>query len=433
MQRWVSIIIAVFMFVSGSARADAVTDALVNLLVDGGNTYAWKEVALPGTVCGDGSQYRFYFYNSGSPNLIFYFEGGGACWDYDTCSGRSGLLGAAHPNGIATGYMSTFEPKYVSPIVNGADPGIPFRSRTNLVTQGWSVVYMPYCTGDVHVGNNLKTYADPTGQQPPLTWHHAGYTNTLAAVDYVKAQMPPVQKLLVSGFSAGGTATSASYYFLRKRLNPQRGYLLNDSGPIYPAPNASSLSRPLHDTIRAAWALDSVFSQLPASFDPNDFGSINRMVATEFPSDQLAFTAYTRDYNFSRFSYESFLKPNDKESVLSYWNTDENALVAQLSPLPNWSYFIPYERQINSSHCSTIITFMGSHACQKMVKKTGWWWLFSTQPYECKSELVPMATFLSRFIGNGTVTRIMEPPNGYNANDVGMQIVAPIINAAAGL
>jgi hypothetical protein len=68
-----------------------------------------------------------------------------------------------------------------------------------------------------------------------------------------------------------------------------------------------------------------------------------------------------------------------------------------------------------------------------MVKKTGWWWLFSSQPYECKSELVPMDTFLSRFIGNGAVTRIMEPPNAYNANDVGMQIVAPIINAAAGL
>lgn len=433
MQRALGSIFVVLLLVSGSARGDAVTDALTNLLVDGGNTFAWKEVALPGTVCGDGSQYRFYFYDSGSPNLVFFFEGGGACWDYDSCSGRAGLLGAAHPNGIPANYITTFQPKYVSPVVNGVDPGIPFRSRTNLVTKGWSAVYMPYCTGDVHVGNNVKTYADPTGQQPPLTWHHAGYTNTLAAVDYVKKQKPSLQKLLVTGFSAGGTATSASYYFVRRKLAPQRGYLLNDSGPIYPAPSASSLSMPLHTTIRAAWALDTVFSLLPAGFDKNDFGSVNRVVAAEFPGDQLAYTGYSRDYNFSRFSYEKFLQPNDKESVLSYWNTDENALVAQLAPLSNWSYFVPYERQLNSSHCSTIITFIGSHACQKMVKKTGWWWLFSTQPYECQSELVPMETFLNRFIGDGTVTRIVEPPNAYNASDVGMQIVAPIINAAAGL
>jgi hypothetical protein len=425
--------LALLLIGAGAARASGITDAIVSILVDGGNSYPWTEVALPGTVCGDGSQYRFYFYDSGSPNLVFYFEGGGACWDYDTCSGRAGVLGAAHPNGIPTGYITTFEPKYVSPVVNGADPGIPLRSRTDLATKGWSMVYLPYCTGDVHVGNNVKTYTDPTGVQPPLTWHHAGYTNTLAAIDYVKARKPGLQKLLVGGFSAGGTATSASYYFVRTGLAPQRGYLLNDSGPIYPAPNLASLSRPLHTTIRAAWALDSVFASLPASFDRNDFGSINRMVSVEFPGDQLAYTAYTRDYDYSRFSYERFLTPNDKNSVLAYWNTDENALVAQLAPLSNWSYFIPYERQINNSHCSTIITFIGSHACQQMVHKTGWWWLFSTQPYECKSELVPMATFLSRFINQGTQTRIVEPPNGYNANDLGMEIVAPLINAAVGL
>ena len=431
-RRYCGIVAAVLVLAGGSARAQGITEAVLQLLVDGGNTYAWREVELPGTKCGDGSQYRFYFYDSGSKNLVFYFEGGGACWDYDTCSGRAGVLGAAHPNGIAPGYITSFQPKYVSPIVNGADPGIPFRSRTDLVTRGWSVVYMPYCTGDVHVGNNVVTYVDPTGQQPPLTWNHAGYTNTLAAIDYVKQKMPSVEKLLVSGFSAGGTATSASYYFVRRALAPQRGYLLNDSGPIYPAPNVWSLSHPLHQRIRASWALDSVFQGLPASFDRTDFGSINRMVSVEFPNDRLAYTAFTRDYNYSRFSYESFLTPNDQASVLSYWQTDENALVAQLSGMPNWNYFIPYERQLNSSHCTTIVTFIGSHACQQMVKKTGWWWLTSTQPYTCKSEFVPMETFLARFIG-GTVTRIQEPPNGYNANDLGMLIVAPIINAAAGL
>jgi Pectinacetylesterase len=418
-----------------AAHAETLLEAIINVLVDGGNNYNWEKVALPGTQCGNGSQYKFFVRRTASPNLMFFFEGGGACWDYDTCSGRAGVLGAANPNGIADDYMTQFTAKYVSPIVNGADPGLPLRARTNLVTKDWNIVYMPYCTGDVHVGNRNATYVDQTGAQPPLAWRHSGYTNTRAAIDYAHGQFPSVNKLLVTGYSAGGTATASAYYFVRRGINPTRGYYLNDSGPVYPAPNGTFKSRALHDQIRASWDLDSVFNLLPPSFDKRDFGTINRMVATEFPGDQIAYTGYTRDYNYSRFSYERFLTPNDKESVLGYWGQDENNLVSQLSAYSNTSYFIPYSRAINVSHCSTIITFIGSHACQRMEKKKHWWEYLEWPPgqsYKCYSEFVPMETFLHRFINNNTVTRIKEPVNGYNDQDPGMQIVGPLINAALG-
>jgi hypothetical protein len=317
--------------------------------------------------------------------------------------------------------------------VNGADPGLPLRSRTDLPTKGWNVVYMPYCTGDVHVGNNVVTYSDQTAQEPPLTWHHAGYTNTLAAVDYAKTSFPNVQKLLVTGFSAGGTATSAAYYFVRGGINPKRGYLLNDSGPIHMAPNTSYRSRFLHDEIRQSWSLDSVLAQLPSSFDTNDFGTINRMVAKTFPNDQLAYTGYTRDYNYSRFSYDRFYTPNDKETVLGYWKGDQDNLVAELKPYKNWSYFIPHHRPINESHCSTLVTFMGSHACQSMQKKKYLWEYLEYplgQSYKCYSEFVSMEAFLDKFINQDQVVRIYEPVNWYNQEDPGMKIVAPLINAA---
>jgi hypothetical protein len=417
------------------AAAETLLEGLLNVIVDGGNNYAWQKVALPGTKCGNGSQYKFFMRKTSSPNLLFFFEGGGACWDYDTCSGRAGVLGAANPNGIADDYMTQFTAKYVSPLVNGADPGIPGRSRTDLPTKDWNIVYMPYCTGDVHIGNRQTTYTDTTGGQPPLTWNHAGYTNTTAAISYAHAQIPSVNKLLVTGFSAGGTATAAGYYFVRNGINPTRGYYLDDSGPVFPAPNASSWSRSLHTKIRASWGLDSVFSQLPSTFDQNDMGSINRMVALQFPSDQIAYTGYTRDYNYSRFSYERFLSPNDKESVLGYWDEDQDHLVSQFNGFSNTSYFIPYARQINASHCSTIITFIGSHACQQMEKKRYWWEYLEWPPgqtYKCYSEFVGMDLFLNRFINSNTRTRIHEPVNHYNDEDPGMQIVAPLINGAIG-
>ncbi|WP_277989490.1 pectin acetylesterase-family hydrolase [Corallococcus sp. NCSPR001] len=417
----------------GAAHAEVLVEGIVDVLVDGGNTYPWQKVTLPGLKCGNGSQYKFFVHKTGSPNLLFMMEGGGACWDYDSCSGRLGILGAANPNGISDDYMTQFTAKYVSPIVNGADPGLPFRDRKDIVTKGWNIVYLPYCTGDVHIGNNAKVYTDTTGGQAPLTWYHNGYNNTLAAANYAKQQFPSVQKLLVTGYSAGGTSTSAGYYFIRKAINPAKGYMINDSGPIFMAPNANSLSRPLHNQIRSSWNLDSVFSTLPASFNINDMGSINKMVATEFPNDQLAYTGYTMDYNYSRYSYERFKTPNDEASVHAYWKQDQDAFVTELNKYNNFSYFIPHHRAINASHCSTIITFVGAHACQRMEKK--YWYEYIDSPWQswaCHSEFVPMDVFLSRFINNNQRIRIYEPANNYNNEDAGMSILAPLINGALG-
>lgn len=399
-------------------------------VIDGGNTYAWQQIELPGTMCGDGSQYRFYVYDSPtSNNLLISFEGGGACWDYDTCSGRAGVLGAAHPNGIPNNYSADFEPQYVSPMVNGADPGIPLRPKKDIATKGFDVVYMPYCTGDVHVGNNVKTYYDPNNVEPPLVWRHVGFNNTVAAMAYLHTRFPSINKLLVTGFSAGGVATSAAYYEARRTLQPAKGYLLNDSGPVFPAPNTSYNSRPLHDLITVQWNMASLYATLPASFNPNDFGSINSMVSSQFPNDQLAYTGYSSDYNFSRFSYERFYPNMTQAAVLAKWRQDQANLVAQMNTLPKYSYHIPWHRPINDSHCSAIITFIGSHACPTVRKK--YWYEFPVgQTWKCPSGQTPFENFLTKWLTNDQMSRIREPENYYNNEDLGMQIVAPLINDA---
>jgi len=412
-------------FALAQARAVGIED-----VVDGGNTYAWQKVELPGTVCGDGSQYRFWYYDSPtSNNLLISFEGGGACWDYDTCSGRAGVLGAAHPNGIPADYIHDFQPKYVSPLVNGADPGIPGRAKKDIATKGFDVVYMPYCTGDVHIGNNVKTYTDPTGVNPPLTWRHNGYNNTVAALNFLHTRFPSVNKLLVTGFSAGGVASHAAYYFARRTLMPTKGYMLNDSGPTFPAPNATYKSRPLHDLIKTSWNLTSVYSQLPAPFDQNDFGTMSDMIAQQFPTDSLAYTGYSSDYNFSRFSYERFYPGITKATVLAYWRADQTNFINKMKTYANFSYHIPWHRPINDSHCSAIVTFMGSHACSKIRKKY-WWEIPWPQSWKCTGTFRSIETFLANWLTNNQQQRIAETENYYNNDDLGMQIVAPLINDA---
>jgi Pectinacetylesterase len=415
-------------FLPRAARAIGIED-----IVDGGNTYNWQRVELPGTVCSDGSQYRFWYYDSpSSNNLVIMFEGGGACWDYPSCSGQAGILGAAHPNGIPTDYITQFEPQYVSPIVNGADPGIPLRPKNPIVTNGWDVVYMPYCTGDVHVGNRVVTYTDPTGQNPPIVFRHNGYNNAVAALNYLHTRFPSINKLLVTGFSAGGVASSAVYYQARRTLLPVKGYLLNDSGPIFPAPNATYNSRPLHELIRVQWNLQSLYDQLPASFNPNDFGSMNAVVVTEFPGDRFAYTGYSSDYNFSRFSYERFYPGITQAGVLQKWRQDQANLINQIKSYSAYSYHVPWHRPINDSHCVSIITFIGSHACPT-VRKKKWYEVFEwpwTQSWKCPSGFTPFETFLDKWINNNQQVRIVEPENYYNNEDPGMQIVGPLINDA---
>jgi hypothetical protein len=49
----------------------------------------WLKVEVPGTVCGDGSQYKFFVnYKEGAKDLVVMLEPGGACWDYAGCSGQ---------------------------------------------------------------------------------------------------------------------------------------------------------------------------------------------------------------------------------------------------------------------------------------------------------------------------------------------------------
>ncbi|MEM6928935.1 MAG: pectin acetylesterase-family hydrolase, partial [Myxococcota bacterium] len=433
---------------ASSAEAQDLS-GLISLLVDTGTPRTWTEYNPAGNVCGNGTQFRFYVHENdpGDPdNVLFYFEGGGACWTYDGCAGLSGVLGAANPNGISPNYMTGLQQEYASPLVNGADPGLPGRSRNDLFTKDWNVVFVPYCTGDVHVGNSTQTYTDPaTGAS--LTYHHNGYANTQAVIQWVDNRWPSMGDLLVSGYSAGGTGTSANYYFIRSALADNmaatggRGYYLNDSGPLFPAPNSGSNSRALHDTITTAWALGSVFANIPASlktpgnpngFDLDDYGTLNRAVATQYPNDQFAYTAFSMDFNYSRFSYERFLANPTQAEILADWQEDQADLVTLLDTLPNFSYHLPWERPILDSHTSTTVTFIGSHACDQMEKKRYWWEYLQfpwSQTYKCYSEFLPMETFLDRWYGGG-VSRVVEPENGYNDEDPGMQLVKALVDAA---
>ncbi len=352
MRKWLLLAVAF------AACGDNDIETIQNPVRDSYDT--WIKVEPPGVVCGNNTQYKFFVnYSDKSDNLVVVFEPGGACWDYESCTGKNGIRGAANVNGLEDDHHKLAG--FISPFLN--------RFAADTSTQDWNYVYVPYCTGDVHTGNNVATYTDEGGTES-VEFHHDGHDATQNVVQWLDANFTHVPKMFVTGCSAGGVGSLVNYYFLRNGVSAvERGYMLDDSGPVFPS---SGYSAQLHAKIRAAWNVDSLGGQLPDGFTFDDMGTLNTALADAFPNDRLAITYFRRDFNFSLYSYERFYNFPPKEEILRMWNEDTKLLTDLYDTRDNLHYFIPYYRNVNDSHCSTLFSFASSDIEAKNMTLEQW-------------------------------------------------------------
>ena len=348
----------------------------------------WQPIVIPGAFCSDGSPYKIFTMSSKGilneqagyrNNLLIYFEPGGACWDYASCSGSTDKWGAANPNGIPDNHMSLFDflskKRKGGSVMGIISPLILYNNPSGYYSQTsrWNKVFFPYCTGDVHLGYKKAIYQNPNAQEPPLIFLHYGARNVELSIKYLKEKFGHVEKLMVSGCSAGGTGALGNYHFFRKHLQPKKSYLINDSGPIVPS---NSNQGPMHNKIDLAWNIPYITQKLTMDF-PNhpsahDFGSISSLLAEEYPRDKLSISLFKRDGIFSSYSYSEFFHldpriPEEKNAILSLWQEDIDTLISQYDQHQNLSYFIPYMRNLNDSHCTTLLTYKGTEINQSNI------------------------------------------------------------------
>ncbi|KAG3033985.1 hypothetical protein PC121_g2276 [Phytophthora cactorum] len=172
------------------------------LIYPGGNTRcAFNDYTDSETTFSTNSTYFFQvFPNGGSDKskLMIFFQGGGACTDKETCSfGLQCSLGAS-----AT----------LTTVATSSSAGVLNRSISDNMFKDWNIVFIPYCTGDVHAGNRiLEPYESSTAEllgEPQClglnyTMYLNGYNNTQAALDWALENYPDVDNLIVGGESAG--------------------------------------------------------------------------------------------------------------------------------------------------------------------------------------------------------------------------------------
>jgi hypothetical protein len=154
-----------------------------------------------------------------------------------------------------------------------------------------TVVFVPYCTGDVHGGDRVTTYPSPLPGAPAITWHHVGRANVAAFLSRLAPTFPEPAKVVVAGASAGGFGALANYPLIRSQWPRAKGYLIDDSGPpligdAIPAAN------------RAAWYSSWNLGASLDGFCPgcqSDLSGGLREIARRYPGDRLALVSHLQD------------------------------------------------------------------------------------------------------------------------------------------
>jgi hypothetical protein len=173
-------------------------------------------VTIPGAICRDGSATGIGVnLNPASTKLMIFLEGGGACWNVLTCAENPSTFGSSD---FAAAFSGSGGQEGGSGIFNRNDPNNPVAD--------WSMVYIPYCTGDVHGGNNDAGQVDGVGAQQFM-----GYVNVGLDLQRIVPTFPNVTEVLLTGASAGGFGAAVNFDRTQAAFGSVPVELLDDSGP----------------------------------------------------------------------------------------------------------------------------------------------------------------------------------------------------------
>lgn len=147
----------------------------------------WEKVlAPPSCQCSDGSPFHYWVRRADPEKVLFYLNGGGACFSAETCNGDT----ATYTTDLADD--------------DGPQPGGIFDlDNPDNPLADHSMVVVPYCTGDLHLGTVEHDYGNGVVVQ------HNGYINASTALGASAALFPDATDVVVAGSSAGSASAPA--------------------------------------------------------------------------------------------------------------------------------------------------------------------------------------------------------------------------------
>ena len=307
--------------------------------------------------CREGNkQFSFYFKPGKTQKLLVFFDGGGACWDSNTC-----VTSALTPL-----------PAYVPEIGPKSDPansgGVFNLANKDNPYRDWSMAFIPYCTGDIHWGSKDDAYTDYTGAITgtpggQVTIHHRGFDNFLYVRQWLKGRFSrntgktaasgpasTVEKLLVTGSSAGAYGAVFGFPHLQQAFPGARGYLLADAGN---GVVTDSFLQQAVQTVDASWGMAGNLAHWVPGMDSTAVLPADRYIdayyfalAGYYPKDR--FSQYTTHWDVVQaLFYNIMLNQNDIQawgqitpSVLGDWVGQMVNHISVTAANPNYRFYV---------------------------------------------------------------------------------------------
>lgn len=241
----------------------------------------WTWFPVDGNTCMDGSATGIGLnLDYSSDKLVIFLEGGGACFNAISCGG------VAHQDGFGEEELTELVPYFEA-------SGLLSRDDADNPVAGWSYVFLPYCTGDVHSG------AQPDGSGGR---DFVGYGNVTRAAQLVSDRMGgQLTQVLLTGQSAGGFGAAYNFDQVATIFGDVPVDLLDDSGP----PMSNTYLTPcFQELVRDQWNLEAT---LPADCDEcvdEEGGGLIHLVdamSDKYPERRLGIVTSLRDGTIRQF------------------------------------------------------------------------------------------------------------------------------------
>ncbi len=291
------------------------------------------------TQCSDGSPFSIFTRKGKSDNLIIHFAGGGACWDSLTCASPINLMSVFDGDSkqIKSFYIPQIFraiPKLITGLLNNETESNPFKD--------WNVVYIPYCTGDLHIGNITNTYSYD-GKKFEI--HHNGRNNSLAALEWAFKNFENPGKILVSGESAGAYASAFWAPVVASHYEDKQIYQLSDASLL-----TSNRWKEIMDTV---WKAESLsYLNFKVGKDIFEDALLQRQDSLNYKIKHLHSNTVF-DVVLTRFSAALNHTPTNTNDFIDDWSLTMRASMKRLDDSRlDYEYFLS-NCQYNAANHST--------------------------------------------------------------------------------
>ncbi len=278
---------------------------------------------------GTNPAYAFLVKRGSSNNLLINFMGGGACWSGANCLG---------PTNTITYYPEITSLQPATTVIGNQvlDAGVLNHNRSDNPFQTWNMVFVSYCSGDIHAGSADTAYADPqTGIS--YTIHHHGVDNTLAVLSYLQTAFPEssVGRVFITGQSAGGYGAIFNFPLIKEMYYSKQVDVLGDAanGVLDVSTTTNGASNAFQQTSTTTWnATVSVPSWIPTisgQYLTLKIGDYYNRVATYYDSGapnpapgKSRFAQYTAAYDGNQRYFFNVMRNSLKSPAKTYTTTD---------------------------------------------------------------------------------------------------------------